>query len=44
MKDAQWTVFIVLLTLNALLAFSTLTFGLQKGLFAGQEMPPELYN
>ena len=38
----QWSVFFILLGLNALLAFVTLALGLQKDLLAGQEMPAEL--
>ena len=42
--QSQWSVFFVLLSLNALLAFITFAFGLQKEFLAGQEMPPELAN
>jgi hypothetical protein len=38
----QWSVFFILLGLNALLAFITLALGLQKDLLVGQEMPAEL--
>ena len=38
----QWTLFFVLLGVNALLAFLTFALGLQKEFLAGQEMPPEL--
>jgi len=40
----QWIVFSVLLGLNALMAFVTFAFGLQKEFLAGQEMPSELAN
>lgn len=44
LDQQQWIVLVILLGLNALLAFITLALGLQQGLFAGQEMPPELAN
>jgi hypothetical protein len=40
--QGQWIVFTALLGLCALLAFFTLALGLQDGLLAGQETPPEL--
>ena len=40
----QWITSLVLLGLNALLAFLTFALGLQEEFLAGQEMPPELAN
>jgi len=44
LDQSRWLVFAVLLGLNAVLAFATLAFGLQKELLAGHEMPSELAN
>jgi membrane protease YdiL (CAAX protease family) len=42
LEQPQWITFSVLLGINALLAFVTFAFGLQKEFLAGQEMLPEL--
>ena len=44
LDPSRWIVFAVLLGLNAVLAFATFVFGLQKELLAGHEMPSELAN
>jgi hypothetical protein len=41
---SQWLVFLILLGLNALLAFVTLALGLHNEFLAGQEMPADVAN